>query len=159
MVTRRRSSTQRSARSMPGGTSSARSTSRRQSQPPDPVRGEFASKEGIQRRWTTGRTGLLSLNGSGWGAAKTRRPLLRILRPRVKSLDKVPESGALAVALSGLGTVTDAELVQDVADVRLDGPRRNRERVGNLAVGQAVGQHRQHVVLARRQAHQLTLRA
>src|SRR6185312_6053685 len=58
----------------------------------------------------------------------------------------------LAVALRSLGALAHVELVEDVADVRLHGPRGDDERGRDLLVGEAVGEHAQDVVLARAEA-------
>src|SRR5579875_3320761 len=52
-------------------------------------------------------------------------------------------------ALDRLGTVAGAELAIDRARVLLDGVRREVERSGDLAVGLAAGDVRQHLALAR----------
>src|SRR5215217_3131921 len=51
-----------------------------------------------------------------------------------------------------LGAVGDAELGDDVLDVHLDGAHADDEALGYLAVGLALGEQTQHLVLARREA-------
>src|SRR5205823_12997479 len=51
----------------------------------------------------------------------------------------------------GLGAVTDPELLQDVADVRLDRLFRAREPVGDLLVRKALGEQSQDIAFAGRE--------
>ena len=58
---------------------------------------------------------------------------------------------ARPVALGGLRPIPDAELPQHAADVALDRARRDGQRAGDLAIGQALGEEPQDVQLARAQ--------
>ena len=55
--------------------------------------------------------------------------------------------GSAAIAPGCLGPVADPELVDDVAHMGLDGPDGDRERGGDLAVAEVLGQQAEDVAL------------
>src|SRR5207249_6523561 len=74
-------------------------------------------------------------------------------RPRLASVvgRKLLDEAAANRQQGGLGAVTDPQLLQDVADVRLDRLLRKRQPAGDLLVGKALGQQTQHIAFARRE--------
>ncbi len=96
-----------------------------------------------------GRLVLILRDGSSVSLAVERPRVLRVEIATARVAARPPASAAhpgpcpsrlVAEPAGGIGPVPGVELVQDAADVGLDGPGRDRQDAGDLAVGEPAGQ-------------------